>query len=55
MSKIWFYLSFVSVSRTKRRRSESPDASSVSVMSNTSMDLPIVFNDGPVTSDPPLV
>ncbi|XP_059399603.1 NACHT, LRR and PYD domains-containing protein 3-like [Carassius carassius] len=38
-------------SGTKRPRSESPEPSCVSVKSNTSMDHPFQFSDGPVTSD----
>ncbi|XDV16766.1 hypothetical protein PO909_016322 [Leuciscus waleckii] len=42
-----------SISRRKRQRSESPEPSSVSLKSNTSMRHPFNFSDGPVTSDPP--
>ncbi|XP_048007811.1 NACHT, LRR and PYD domains-containing protein 12-like isoform X3 [Megalobrama amblycephala] len=36
----------------KRKRSSSPDPSCVSLKSNQSMDYPVKFSDGPVTSDP---
>ncbi|KAK9977050.1 hypothetical protein ABG768_018871 [Culter alburnus] len=36
----------------KRKRSSSPDRSCVSLKSNQSMDYPVKFSDGPVTSDP---
>ncbi|KAK7165630.1 hypothetical protein R3I93_005637 [Phoxinus phoxinus] len=41
-----------SISRRKRLRSESPEPSSVSLKSNTSMMRPHNFSDGPVTSKP---
>ncbi|KAK9981752.1 hypothetical protein ABG768_001276 [Culter alburnus] len=41
-----------SIIRRKRKRSESPDPSCVSLKSNRSMTPPIEFSDEPVTSDP---
>ncbi|XP_067298523.1 uncharacterized protein [Pseudorasbora parva] len=41
------------ISRRKRPRSESPEPSGVSLKSNKSMEPPVTFSDGPVTSDPP--
>ncbi|XP_051736940.1 NLR family CARD domain-containing protein 3-like [Ctenopharyngodon idella] len=41
-----------SISRRKRKRSESPDPSGVSLKSNRSMIHPPFFSDEPVTSDP---
>ncbi|XP_026092239.1 NLR family CARD domain-containing protein 3-like isoform X2 [Carassius auratus] len=43
------FLSFVGIRKTQR--SESPEPSCVSVKSDTSMDHPFEFSDGPVTSD----
>ncbi|XDV16696.1 hypothetical protein PO909_016292, partial [Leuciscus waleckii] len=46
-------LSFVSISRRKRLRSESPEPSTVSLKSNRSMTPPPTFSNGPMTSEPP--
>jgi len=53
--KILFYLSFDSIRRRKRLRSEFTEPSGVSLKSNDSIRLPNNFREGPVTNEPMLV